>query len=122
MRHSVVRLIALSSTALVPVMALPGPALASGSCNKSDDVTTCKGDVYPYENDVGPGDDDTTDRGFVFEELDKDAVNNNNSYAIQLYSLGKEGDNDGDDGQLPILILFRRSCSATATVTKMEGS
>ncbi|MTH95614.1 autotransporter outer membrane beta-barrel domain-containing protein [Roseibium sp. RKSG952] len=87
--------LALSTTALVPPAALSPAAEASG-CNKSDEVTTCKGDVYPYSENVGEGDGD--DRSFVFEELSKDATNGNASVVVEIASVGDEGKNDGDNG------------------------
>lgn len=87
----------MSSTALVPWMIL-APAGHANGCNKSNEVTTCKGDVYPYSENVGSGDGD--DRSFVFEELSKDAINNNASSVIGIGSIGEEGKNDGDNGDV----------------------
>lgn len=86
---------AMSSTALVPWLTLTPASQASG-CDKSDEVTTCKGDVYPYSENVGSGDDE--DRSFIFKELSKDATNGNAATVIGIVSTGEEGDNDGDDG------------------------
>ncbi len=83
------------------------PALAGCDSKSSDGDTTvtCTGNVYPKIESLGGGSGTYT---YIFESLNANATNGSSDVAIGVSSVGKEGENHGDNGQaaFPLTLEF----------------